>query len=95
MSPDILVMDEPTSGLDPYARRQLIGLLREFHHTKIFTSHDLDMVLELCERVIILKDGMVRAEGPACELLLDDVLLAECHLERPLSVQGCPICSKQ
>jgi cobalt/nickel transport system ATP-binding protein len=92
MSPDILVMDEPTSGLDPHARRQLIGLLREFHHTKIFTSHDLDMVMDLCERVIILKEGTVRAEGPARELLLDDALLAECHLERPLSVQGCPIC---
>ncbi len=94
MSPDILVMDEPTNGLDPHARRQLIGLMREFHHTKIFTSHDLDMVMELCERVIILKEGTVRAEGPARELLLDDVLLAECHLERPLSVQGCPICNK-
>lgn len=94
MSPDILVMDEPTSGLDPHARRQLIGLMREFHHTKIFTSHDLDMVMDLCERVIILKEGTVRAEGPARELLLDDALLAECHLERPLSLQGCPICSK-
>jgi cobalt/nickel transport system ATP-binding protein len=92
MSPDILVLDEPTNGLDPHARRQLIGLLRDFHHTKIFTSHDLDMVMDLCERVIILKAGTVRAEGPARELLLDDALLAECHLERPLSLQGCPIC---
>ena len=92
MSPDILVLDEPTSGLDPHARRQLIGLLREFKHTKIFTSHDLDMVMDLCERVIILKEGVVRAEGPARELLLDDALLAECCLERPLSLQGCPIC---
>ena len=95
MMPDVLVLDEPTSGLDPHARRQLIGLLREFAHTKIFTSHDLDMVLELCERVIILKEGAVRAEGPARELLLDDALLAECHLERPLSLQGCPICSSR
>jgi len=95
MSPDILVMDEPTNGLDPYARRQLIGLLQEFSHTRIFTSHDLDMVLELCERTIILKDGEVRADGPTREIFQDETLLAECRLEKPLSMQGCPVCGGQ
>ena len=94
MSPDILVMDEPTNGLDPFARRQLMALLKDFHHTKIFTSHDLDMVLDLCERTIVLREGKVRADGPTREILQDDPLLAECRLERPLSLQGCPICSK-
>jgi cobalt/nickel transport system ATP-binding protein len=94
MSPDILVMDEPTNGLDPYARRQLISLLKEFTHTKIFTSHDLDMVLELCERVIVLKEGEVRADGPALEIFRDEALLAECRLEKPLSMQGCPVCGR-
>ncbi len=92
MSPDILVMDEPTNGLDPFARRQLMGLLKEFKHTKIFTSHDLDMVLELCERVIVLHEGEVRADGPAVEIFGNDKLLAECRLEKPLSMQGCPVC---
>jgi cobalt/nickel transport system ATP-binding protein len=92
MSPDILVMDEPTNGLDPHARRQLIGLLKDFSHTKIFTSHDLDMVLELCERTIILKGGEVRADGPTREIFQNDALLAECRLEKPLSMQGCAIC---
>ncbi len=92
MSPDILVMDEPTSGLDPFARRQLMGLLRKFHHTKIFTSHDLDMVLELCERTIILNQGEVKADGPTREIFRDEKLLAECRLEKPLSMQGCPVC---
>jgi cobalt/nickel transport system ATP-binding protein len=92
MSPDILVMDEPTNGLDPFARRQLMGLLREFHHTKIFTSHDLDMVLDLCERTIVLNEGEVRADGPTLEIFRDDALLAECRLERPLAMQGCPVC---
>lgn len=92
MSPDILVMDEPTNGLDPFARRQLMGLLRDFRHTRIFTSHDLDMVLELCQRVIVLHRGEVRADGPAVEIFRNDALLAECRLERPLSMQGCPVC---
>jgi cobalt/nickel transport system ATP-binding protein len=93
MSPDILVMDEPTSGLDPFARRQLMGLLRDFHHTRIFTSHDLDMVLELCERTIVLHDGEVMADGPTIDIFGNDDLLARCRLEKPLSMQGCPVCS--
>lgn len=94
MSPDILVMDEPTNGLDPHARRQLLGLLRDFRHTKIFTSHDLDMVLELCERTIILNAGEVRADGQTREIFQDEALLAECRLEKPLSMQGCPVCGR-
>lgn len=92
MEPSILVMDEPTSGLDPYARRQLIRLLEDFRHTKIFTSHDLDMVLDLCERTIVLHEGEVMADGPTREIFRNDELLARCRLERPLSMQGCPVC---
>ena len=92
MAPDILVMDEPTNGLDPFARRRLIELLADFRHTKIFTSHDLDMVLELCERTIVLHDGEVRADGPTREIFRDDGLLAACRLEKPLSMQGCTAC---
>ncbi|HEY6872905.1 MAG TPA: ABC transporter ATP-binding protein [Geobacteraceae bacterium] len=94
MSPDILVMDEPTNGLDPFARRQLLGLLRDFHHTRIFTSHDLDMVAALCERTIVLHEGEVGADGPTAEIFRDDELLARCRLEKPLSMQGCPVCGK-
>lgn len=92
MTPDILVMDEPTSGLDSFARRQLMELLREFHHTKIFTSHDLDMVLNTCERTIVLREGKVEADGPTWEIFQDRELLGRCRLEQPLSMQGCPIC---
>ena len=94
MSPDILVMDEPTSGLDPFARRQLIALLKDFHHTRIFTSHDLDMVLELCERTIVLHEGEVRADGPTLEIFQNEPLLAACRLEKPFSMQGCPVCGR-
>jgi cobalt/nickel transport system ATP-binding protein len=95
MAPDILVMDEPTSGLDPYGRRQLIKIMKEFNHTKIFTSHDLDMVLELCPRTIILHRGLVAADGPTEEVFLDTALLAQCRLEQPLSRQGCLHCHRQ
>ncbi len=94
MSPDILVMDEPTTGLDPRARRRLIEILRGFHHTKIIATHDLDLVLDLCERTIVIHDGRVTADGPTSEIFQDDELLDRSHLEKPLAMQGCPVCGK-
>ncbi len=87
MQPEILVMDEPASHLDPKSRRALINLLRHFHHTKIIASHDLDLILDTCERCLIIKAGKVIADGPAEELLSDRQLLEENNLELPLSLQ--------
>ena len=95
MSPDILVMDEPTSNLDPRARRRLIELLKSFHHTKIIATHDLDMVLDLCERTIIMFEGSVIADGKSNELLRDDELLEKTGLEKPLRLQSCPVCGSE
>ena len=92
MTPEVLVMDEPTTGLDPRARRQLIDLLKGFGHTRIIATHDLDLVLELCERTIILHEGAIRADGPTRALFEDPGLLAACHLERPLSLLPCRSC---
>jgi len=92
MSPDILVMDEPSSALDPLSRRRLIQLLRTFKHTKIIATHDMDLVLDLCERTIILYQGEVLADGPTRELFQDEALLKKGHLEKPLRLQGCPVC---
>lgn len=93
MSPDILVMDEPSSGLDPRARSLLISLLRTFHHTKIIATHDLDMVVDLCERTIVMHEGLIKADGPTREIFGNEELLAASCLEKPLRMQGCPICS--
>ena len=87
MQPDILVMDEPASHLDPKSRRALINLLRHFHHTKIIASHDLDLILDVCRRCIIVKEGRVVADGPTEEILSDRQLLEENNLELPLSLQ--------
>ncbi|WP_338824438.1 Energy-coupling factor transporter ATP-binding protein EcfA3 [Moorella humiferrea] len=92
MNPDILVMDEPTSSLDPRSRRRLISLLKGFTHTKIIATHDLDMVFELCERTIVLKDGRVMADGRTEKIISDAALMEECGLELPLGLLGCPVC---
>jgi cobalt/nickel transport system ATP-binding protein len=95
MSPDILVMDEPTSNLDPLSRRTLIELLAGFHHTKIIATHDLDMVIDLCERTIVIHEGTIMADGLTADIFNDDLLLRKSHLERPLRMQACPICSQR
>ncbi len=87
MEPDILVMDEPSSGLDPKSRRTLITLLRGFRHTKIIASHDLDLILDVCERCLIIKDGRIEADGPVESILTSKPLLEENNLELPLSLQ--------
>ncbi len=93
MTPDILVMDEPTAGLDPQARRQLINLLHTFKHSKIIATHDLDMVMDLCERTIILHDGKIKADGHTSEIFRNEQLLAESHLEKNFRLQACPVCN--
>ncbi len=92
MSPDILVMDEPSSNLDPKARRDLIGLLQSFQHTKIIATHDLDMALDVCRRVLVMKQGRIVADGPTLEILTNEELLTDCRLEKPLRLQACPVC---
>ena len=87
MEPDILAMDEPAANLDPRSRRSLITLLKTFKHSKIIASHDLDLILDVCGRCIVMRDGAVVADGPAAEILSDRSLLEENDLELPLSLQ--------
>lgn len=94
LEPDILVMDEPTANLDPFARRKTIELLRGFHHTRIIATHDLDLVLDVCTRALVLRAGEVAADGPPGEVFLDAALLTACRLEKPLRMQACPVCGE-
>jgi len=83
MSPEILVLDEPTGSLDHRARRRLIRLLTSLPHTLITATHDLRMVMEVCDRVIILDGGKLAADGPAAIILADAKLLESHGLESP------------
>ncbi|MBB6177710.1 cobalt/nickel transport system ATP-binding protein [Anoxybacillus tengchongensis] len=87
MKPKILLMDEPTAALDPKARRTLIHLVQELPHTKIVTTHDLDFVLECCERTIVLANGTIVYDGPTENVLTNEPFLHEHHLELPLMLQ--------
>ncbi|MCJ7442829.1 MAG: energy-coupling factor ABC transporter ATP-binding protein [Thermoanaerobaculaceae bacterium] len=81
--PSILVLDEPSSSLDPRGRRELKELLRQIPITKLIATHDLELVVELCSRVIVLDEGSVVAQGPTVELLSDEDLMLRHNLEKP------------
>ena len=88
MEPEAILMDEPTSALDPFNRRLVIRTIRQLPQTKVITSHDLDMILDTCDRVILLGGGKIAADGPAEEILRDRELLEANRMELPLSLSG-------
>jgi cobalt/nickel transport system ATP-binding protein len=81
--PEILVLDEPTSDLDPRGRREFKALLRGIPATKLMATHDLELVVEMCSRVVVLDHGTVVADGPTRELLNNEELMLAHGLERP------------
>ena len=87
MTPDIILMDEPSIALDPKNRRNLIHILNSFEHLKIIASHDLDMILDTCERTILMGEGTIVADGKTEEILRDRELLEKYNLELPLCLQ--------
>ncbi len=86
-APAILVLDEPTSGFDPRGRRELLALLRRVTATKLIATHDLELVVELCPRSVILDGGRIVADGPTRTLLADEPLMLAHGLERPHLLQ--------
>ena len=88
MEPEAILMDEPTSALDPYNRRIVINTIRELDQTKLIASHDLDMILDTCDRVILISGGRIAADGDAREILTDRELLEANRMELPFCFAG-------
>ena len=83
MHPEILVLDEPSSNLDPASRRELADILRSLDITLFMVTHDLPYALELCPRSVVLSEGVVVADGPTRDILLNDPLMRANRLELP------------
>ena len=80
MEPDIIIMDEPSVALDPKNRKNLIRIMNEIKALKLITSHDLPFIAKTCERVIIINEGRIAADGAALEILNNEKLLEETGL---------------
>lgn len=87
MTPDIFLLDEPTANLDPVGKRKMIHTLKSLKSTKIIASHDIEMLLELCDKAIVMNAGRIIKTGDASKILTDEKLLIDNGLEIPLSVK--------
>jgi cobalt/nickel transport system ATP-binding protein len=81
--PELLVLDEPSSNLDPASRRELADIVRSLPVTMLMVTHDLLYALELCPRSVVIDDGVIVADGPTDEILLDRSIMREHRLEFP------------
>ena len=88
MEPEMILMDEPSTALDPVNRRTVINTINRLPQTKLIASHDLDMILDTCQRVVLLSHGSIVADGDAEAILRDKPLLEANRMELPFCLQG-------
>ena len=88
MEPEILGMDEPTSNLDPRNRRHLIEVVSGLKATLIIATHDLELVLDMCPRTVLMDQGKIWADGETRAMLADARLMDLHGLEVPLSLKS-------
>ena len=81
--PQILVLDEPSSDLDPRGRRELKELLTSLKLTRIVATHDLELVAEICDMVVIMDNGQVASVGNTRDVLSNAELMNRHGLEVP------------
>jgi cobalt/nickel transport system ATP-binding protein len=86
MCPRILLYDEPTASLDLRTRRRLIRFLQQSDETLLLASHDLEFLLEVCDRVVLLDEGRVMADGDPVVVMGNQEMMETHGLEKPHSL---------
>lgn len=86
MEPEVIVFDEPAAGLDPRSRREFLRLVRKLHatgRTVVMSSHDMDDLAKLCDRIVVLDHGAILAQGTPAEVFSQEDLLRVAGLGLP------------
>jgi len=87
MRPEVMLLDEPTAGLDRHGAALLLAVLERLEAsgtTLVFTTHDVDVAWAFAHDAALFKDGRVIAQGPASDLMIDEVRMREAGLQTPL-----------
>lgn len=86
MEPEVLVLDEPMAGLDPAARRDFLELIDRLHRdglTVVMVSHSMDDLANCCDRIVVMNEGAVFAEGTPAQVFAHAVELKSIGLGVP------------
>lgn len=86
MHPQVVIYDEPSANLDLRARRRLINFLKGTTETLVISSHDLEFLLEVCDRAVLMDEGRIIADGDPASIMGDQTLMEEHGLEKPHSL---------
>jgi len=89
MNPKILILDEPTANLDPQNEKVLTDLINSLSCTKMIISHDLPILFQTCQRILVMVDGQVRKDCPVQEFMLDRNLILEHGLDYRFKCKCC------
>ena len=87
MQPEILVLDEPTAGLDPQGAKEMMDLFKQLHQngtTIILVTHDMNHVLNYCNRAVVMSKGSILKTGTVEELFKEVEVLSSLSIELPL-----------
>jgi energy-coupling factor transport system ATP-binding protein len=77
--PEVLLLDEPTRGLDYLQKDALVGILRDLRdagRTVVLATHDVELAAHLADRVVIMGDGEIVADGPAREVMTGSLVFS-------------------
>lgn len=87
MKPDTLILDEPTAGLDPVGEARMMKLLKRLNRSQgisvVLATHSVDLLPLFADRIFILQDGKVAAQGPTHEIFRDHRVLDQAGLRMP------------
>ena len=86
LEPEAIIFDEPMLALDPAGRNDFIQFIKHIKSAKIIATHDLEMALELCNRVILMDNGKIVADGNTREIMTDNKLMNDTGIGVPLSL---------
>ena len=86
MTPQIVLYDEPTASLDIRSRRRLITFMQGLQQTMVIASHDLEFLLEVCDRTLVMYQGKIVADGHPKDIMGDEALMATYDMEKPHSL---------
>ena len=92
MNPDVLVLDEPTAGLDPQGQHEMMEMFntlhKQYHKTIILVTHDMNLVAEYAEEMIVMHRGVMKLKGTPQQVFKEVEVLKECGITLPIAAQN-------